>query len=386
MKVCVSVHGRFHAFELARELDQNGYLAALLTTYPKTRVGVPNTVSVPWLEVWRRLAQTMPVQQPRTQLRIARAFGRFASANLPVDADILVGWSGATLEAIPVARDRGMRVVIERGSSHIRHQSEVLTEAFARHGIAFTDTPAEMIERECVEYEAADAISVPSDFAAQTFIEQGVSKSKLMINPYGVDLSQFSPPEQSPENSVPRILFVGGVGIRKGVPELLSAFQPFVGRAELHLVGPVEPSIRPLLSLGPGEGVFVRGPLSRQSVAEECRRADIFCLPSWEEGFPLALLQAMASELPVIASDATGAADIITDGVDGVVITAGDDGRLETCLSELIEDRARRLEMGAAARLRVNSGWDWGSYGKRAIRHYKGLLSEPVIVPTGEIE
>ena len=386
MKVCVSVHGRFHAFELARELERHGALSMLLSTYPKSRTGVSRAVGAPWIEVWRRMVQALPVSAASTQVGIARAFGRFAAAHLPAEADILVGWSGATLEAVPVARARGMRVVIERGSSHIKHQARILTEAYARHGLTFAETPAEMIERECTEYAAADAIAVPSQFAARTFIDLGVDEAKLMINPYGVDLSLFQPSARPRETARSRVLFVGGVGIRKGVPELLTAFSSQGSQAELHLVGPVESAVRPLLTQGPGEGVFVRGPLSRTALAEAYRDAHIFCLPSWEEGFPLVLLQAMASGLPVIASDATGAADIITDGVDGLIVPAGDVAALEMRLSELIANPDRRRELGAAARARVAGGWGWQAYGERALAHYQALMSNPVIVPSGQVE
>ena len=386
MKVCVSVHGRFHAFELARELEHQGCLAALLSTYPKTRTGVAAAVGAPWIEVWRRLSQMSPFDSALAQVGIARAFGRFAAANLPADADLLVGWSGATLEAIGPARDRGMRVVIERGSSHIRHQTRILKDAYERHGLAFDETPDEIIDRECAEYAAADAIAVPSGFAAETFVSEGIPEAKLIINPYGVDLTQFAPPPETRTGEKVRILFVGEVGIRKAVPELLDAFRPLAGRAELHLVGPVSAPVRPLIDLGPAEGVFLRGPLPRQALAMEYQRADIFCLPSWEEGFPLVLLQAMASGLPVIVSDATGAADIIEDGVDGRIIKAGDGAGLAAALETFSADAAARAAMGQVAAAKVAGDWSWAAYGARAVAHYRALLGDPVVMPTDEVE
>ena len=88
---------------------------------------------------------------------------------------------------------------------------------------------------------------------------------------------------------------MGQVGVRKGVPELLTAFANLSENACLSLVGPLEPgSKRPNQS-----AVEFLGPVSASVLPDHYRSADIFCLPSWEEGFPLVLLQAMASGLPL---------------------------------------------------------------------------------------
>ena len=105
------------------------------------------------------------------------------------------------------------------------------------------------------------------------------------------------------------------------------------------------------------------------------RGADVFCLPSWEEGFPLVLLQAMASGLPVVATDATGAGDIVTPGVEGEIVPAGDVPALREALDRVLSDPIRAKEMGAAARNRVKDGFDWKSYGARARSAYAGLIS-----------
>lgn len=376
MKVCVSVHGRFHAFELAAGLDRRGALARLLTTYPGFAVARLAGRRLPvraawWLEARRRLAAGS-----LDQTALAAAFGRFAARNLPSGAEVLVGWSAATLEAIEPARRLGMKVVIERGSTHIAHQTEILTEAYAAHGLAFDETPPEIVEREQAEYATADAIAVPSRFAADTFTARGIPDAKLLVNPYGVDLVRFNGAPAPRAASVrPRILFVGRVGIRKGVADLLRAFQPLAGAAELHLVGPVEPALEVLIARLPMEGVRLRGPLAAEDLAREYAGADVFCLPSWEEGFPLVLLQAMASGLPVVTTPECGAADILTEGREGLVVPRGDTARLSDALALLIGDSERRRAMGVAARARVEAGWSWDAYVERALDNYRTLIA-----------
>ena len=375
MKVSVSVHGRFHGFDLARELNRYGALGGLITTYPRFAVrqhlgAIDSLSTVPLLELKRRICQRFNGLCGDMDGRLAKSFGKFAAANLP-PCDLLVGWSSATLEAIPVAQARGARVVVERGSSHILHQTNLLKELHARDNKVFTGTSSLIIERELAEYEAADSIAVPSSYAAQTFVSHGVPLEKVLVNPYGVDLKHFSP-FPSHTNARPKILFVGQVGLRKGVPELLSAFSRLSKDADLCLIGPLESGMpKPLQS-----NVHHLGAVPISALPDYYRSADIFCLPSWEEGFPLVILQAMASGLPVVTTDVSGAKDIIIPGIEGEIVAAGDIDALAQALECLLEDPVRAQEMGVAARARVNDGFDWASYGSRAYNIYKGLIGE----------
>lgn len=376
MKVAVAVHGRFHAFDLAAQLHRRGMLARLLTTYPGFAlrrflpVGTP-AATIGWLEVARRVWARLPGS---SDLFVARRFGRFAAANLP-ECDILVAWSGAGLEAMTEARRRGVKLVLERGSTHMDHQSRVLAEAHARWGLAWHPTSPELVAREKAEYALADMIALGSGHAAASFRAEGWGGGTLRVNPYGVDLSRFAPPPGGRNGKVrPRILFVGSVGIRKGVPELLAAFAPLSRQADLHLVGPVEPGFDALLRRLPQDSVVLRGPLPGVALAAEYAAADLFVLPSIEEGFGMVILQAMAAGLPVVASTATGLPDADPEGRAGRVVPPADADGLRLALESLLCDGARRHAMGEAARKLVERGWSWDEYGERAVAAYGDLL------------
>lgn len=309
----------------------------------------------------------------KPDLAIAKSFGIFAARQAISGADILVGWSSATLEAIGPAQNNGLKVVIERGSTHIRHQTNVLNHAYAEFGHVFADTDPAMIEREVEEYDAADAIAVPTRYAADTFVGEGVAEDKLMINPYGVDLEQFKPRDAPPEKTRPRILFVGRLGIRKGVPWLLRAFAQLKGDGELHLIGPMEPGFDAILKNEPTDGVVIRGALPAHRLPAEYAAADIFCLPSLEEGFPLTLLQAMASGLPVVATNAAGGGELL-DEHQGLIVPPRDAGTLAAALHRLIINHDMRAQLGQAARASATDGHSWRDYTNRAVEHYKKLL------------
>lgn len=380
MNVWLSVHGRFHAFSLASELRARGALAGLATTYPAFMVrkhlqGADVLRTAPWLEAVRRVAARLPLNRAHTDLWIAEAFGRFAAAQLPVEADIFVGWSGASLEAIPGAQARGMRVIIERGSSHITSQTAVLADEYARFGIRHAPTHPQLIERELAEYAAADAIAVPSIFASQTFERCGIPRRKLIVNPYGVDLQRFTPRTRARRPGPVRVLFVGGIGLRKGVPWLLEASGRLGRSVELHLVGPFDPVSRHIINSRLHTAVVVHGPLRAPALEAVYADADLFCLPSIEEGFPLALLQAMAAGLPVVATPATGASGFLTDGQDGLVVPERNPDALAEALATLAGDEPRRRAMGNAARQRVGRGFSWSDYGSRSVAAYSHLLA-----------
>ena len=378
MKVIVSTHGRFHAFELARGLLKHDALQQLITPYPgwaiRKLVGetIP-TNSATWIEVTKRISDKLKLGN-KPDAFIGRKFANFASRTKMTGANIFVGWSNASLEAIPVARDAGLKIVIERGSSHIEHQTEVLRQGYQTYGLRAALPSAEVIEREVKEYEFADAITVPSQFAAKTFLDRGFEADKIIVNNYGVDLSRFRQADQTKKNDIPKILFVGLVGIRKGIPNLLKAFEPLSTQAELHLVGPIEPGFDNFLRDSPLENVVVNGAISQNELPALYQSADIFCLPSLEEGLPLVSLQALACGCPVVTTEAAAAADIIKDGENGIAVEDNSVAALNEALRTTINDSELRILMGAKAVASIKDGFSWEHYVDRAMMAYKNLL------------
>lgn len=372
LKVAVCVHGRFHAFELAAELHQNGALAQLTTTYPAfiARRFLPTGLplrTAPWLEALRRLHGRFGGPSP--DALIGAAFGRFAARTLP-DADVLVGWSGASLEAIREAKRRGMAVVVERGSTHIEHQQSVLAAAYDRLGLRWAGINPRIRARETEEYALADRIVTGSGPAASTFACHGVAADKVRVNPYGVDLDRFRRVSPQRGQGPRRLLFVGQVGVRKGVPWLLDAFARLGGRAELHVVGPVDAEMRPVLDGCGLDNVVLHGPLRGDALVEQFARADAFCLPSIEEGFGMVLLQAMAAGLPVVASTATGAPDV--PAARPLLVPPADSEALADALAEVLANPDNRGEAGRAA---VAQGFTWAEHGQRALAIYRELTA-----------
>lgn len=376
MKVAIAVKGRFHAFDLARQLQERGLLGRLITSYPRWLarrfgVAVSRVSSVFSNEVMDRAARRVPAgafQRLGLQPRLHQHFARRAAARLQAGNDVLVAWSGVALPSIGRARELGMKVVVERGSSHIAHQRDVLQREYQELGLVPRLPHPAVIETEQAEYAAADAVSVPSSFARDTFLARGFPASKLLRAPYGVALDAFSPAPQ--RDGVFRVLHCGSVSVRKGCHALLEAFQALrLPRSELVFVGPVERELWPYLRRRAGSGVVFRGALPQARLAAEYARASVFCLASVEEGLAMVLPQAMACGLPVVATRSTGAGDLIASGTEGLILAPRDSAALQAALEWLYRHPGEREEMGRSARQRVLQGLTWSDYGDRVARN-----------------
>ena len=161
-----------------------------------------------------------------------------------------------------------------------------------------------------------------------------------------------------------RMLFVGRLAGIKGIPVLLRALAglaPTCPEARLVLVGdgPERQEIEAMAAgLGVSDRVAFRGYLSQAEVAAELARADVFVLPSFAEGVPVVLMEAMASGVPVVATRVAGVGELVEDGVSGRLVPPGDPIALQTALEALLSDPDGRARMGQAGRRKVSAEFD----------------------------
>ncbi|MFO0991218.1 MAG: glycosyltransferase family 4 protein [Hyphomicrobiales bacterium] len=237
------------------------------------------------------------------------------------------------------------------------------------------DMMYEFWQRELLEYELADYISIPSTFVRDSFVLQGVPPEKLLVNPYGVDLSSFRQVERN--DSRFRIISVGAFSIRKGSRYLLQAFSELnLPDVELWHVGTVSPAMRPFIRQYANDRVLFHGHQPQAQLHKFYSQASVFVLMSIEEGLAMVQPQAMACGLPLICTTNTGGADLIgLDGEAGYVIGIRDVNALKARLLHLYENRELCREMGQRAKARITSGLTWADYGSRYVRNIedKGL-------------
>ena len=302
-----------------------------------------------------------------------------AARRLRPGADLLVAWSASALPALRRARELGMRTVVERGSTHIAWQTDLLVSEYARFGLRPRTASPRIVERELAEYAEADAIAVPSRFVRRTFIERGIPEERVICAPYGVSLASFAPPD-TPGDEVFRVIHCGAVTLRKGCHYLLEAFRTLaLPRAELWLVGGVSPEMEEFRRRYASPQIIFQGAQPQSELARRFYgRASVFCLASLEEGLAMVIPQAMACGLPVIATPNSGAEELVREGEEGFLVPIRDVDALRERLLDLYRDPERRRAMGRAAWKRVREGFTWSDYGDRVVAAYQRLLAERV--------
>jgi glycosyltransferase involved in cell wall biosynthesis len=171
------------------------------------------------------------------------------------------------------------------------------------------------------------------------------------VHPPGAPLDRFRARPRPASDRV-RILFVGGDFARKGGPELLRAFAALPGHCELDVVTSAEvpgaDRVRVHHGLGPDDPALVR-------LYED---ADVFALPTRADTWGLAVAEAMAAGLPVVTTAVGALPELVTDGVQGLVVPPGEVAELAGALLRLVDDAGLRARLGAAGRKRAVDALD----------------------------
>jgi colanic acid/amylovoran biosynthesis glycosyltransferase len=186
---------------------------------------------------------------------------------------------------------------------------------------------------------------------------------KLIVSRLGVNTAEFSPKPRRHASEPFSILCVGRLVPAKGQHQLIDAVERLVeqGRqVRLHLVGagPDDASLRQraLQFKDPGTIVF-EGPVNHDRIRALYNAADLFCIPSFAEGIPIVLMEAMASGIPCVTTQIAGIPELIRTGLDGLLVAPSDLDGLTDALVTLMDDEALRDRLS-------KSGW------QRILEHY----------------
>lgn len=309
------------------------------------------------LQTHKRVASTRRPSAP-DWLRWHMQAERFHGANALYCLD------PGDLAMMKTARDRGMFIVYEQIIAP--HVGRILREERARHpgfeqqdSERFVETGIRL-DREV--WALADVVLAPSDFVREGMIALGADPHRIRVVPYGLSESWFTVPPARPQPG--RVLFVGGVGLRKGNHILAEATRILQQRGvpvDVRVVGPYDPQmIASPLFAGP---TYV-GQVPRALVRDEFAQADVFAFPTLVEGMALAHLEAMACGAPVVTTPGCGSA--VRDGQDGFIVAPRDAAALAERIQAIVSNRALRDRMGQSARRRA-SAYSWGHYQDRLL-------------------
>jgi len=381
MRASVFCMAKFHSFHMAQQLHRFDSLDRLYTSFyggfgkrrndhginlPKDKVRT-NLISALFTYTF--------LENPTTELWAWNYFGNWA-ARFVDDQDIVISWGLSALPIIREAQKRGIVSIIERGSAHVVVQRDLLIAEHEKYGQP-TDTlqrsfSPQRMERELLEYELADYIEVPSEFAKRSFMEQGLPEEKLIKRFLSADLSDFY--ELPKEDDIFRVVYTGQMSLRKGVHYLLQAFNELnLPEAELWLIGSQLPEIAPFFERYKDNYKYF-GYVPRTELHKYYANASVFVICSIQDGFAQVIPQAMACGLPVICTTNTAGEDVIEDQIEGFVIPIRNVQAIKDKILFLYENRDVCYQMGQAAKKRVQNALTWDDYGNFMMKQFTRIL------------
>jgi glycosyltransferase involved in cell wall biosynthesis len=263
--------------------------------------------------------------------------------------------------------------VLDSPNGHIRNFRRVY-EREAEHWLSRRyighPSPA-MVERVEEEYRRAERIRVSSEWAKASLVAGGVPASKVQVLRQPVDLTRFRPPALRPPQEGPlRLCFVGSLDLRKGFVYLLRAMKQLgAGHAELQMVGATgSRGCRLLLET---ERKDLQVSVAAGDPVGALHRAEVFVLPTLEDGWGFAATEAMACGLPIVVTDQCGAAEWVRNGETGWVVPAGNVDALAGAIEQALRKRPELFAMGDLARADTEQRANADSCGA-ALRNWLG--------------
>jgi colanic acid/amylovoran biosynthesis glycosyltransferase len=218
--------------------------------------------------------------------------------------------------------------------------------------------------------QSADAVIVVSEAMRERLVKGGIDSARLRVVPYGVDVPE-TPPSR-PDRRAVTCLAVGRMVPKKGPVYLLESFARAVREApqlRLELVGDGQllPAVRQFVAEHDlGDRVTLHGSLPHAGVRRLMLGADVFLQHSLEdpetgdaEGLPVAILEAMASALPVVATRHEGIAEAIPDETVGLLVAERDTEEMAARIVELAADSQARTRIGDAAWRQARERFTW---------------------------
>lgn len=240
----------------------------------------------------------------------------------------------------------------------------------------------QMLDRFCLKY--FDTIVCVSSLLREELLRHGISSERLVHLPNSVSIpepldGQASALRQQLKCMLGEkiIVSIGRLSPEKGLDILLTSYaSQFGSRRDVRLIlvgdGPQKEALAALARrLNIAEQVIFAGFVS--NVSSYYAAADLFVMPSHTEGFPMALLEAMAAGLPVIATAVGGIPDIIQDGIDGCLVPPGDIDRLGASMAKMIMIPNLAQQMGNAARITVNQRFSVVKWARTLETIYSGV-------------
>ena len=282
--------------------------------------------------------------------------------------DIAYLWPGVSLATYQRLKERGCKIIYEGVNTHEVHSKAILDKAYAQLNLPFThDVTEEKVIGEIAKLELADYVYSCSPIMTESMVNNGIPRKKMLQTTYGLSEIAiidgiYAKPLVTDEQPV--FIFVGSISVRKGVHLLLDYWTKAKLNAKLQLVGRIEPAIQSLVDGYIGRDNIEHIPYT-DDLASIYKNADVFILPSLEEGSPLVTYMAFGAGLPLLVSP-MGGGGVVTDGVEGIVIDPDDADAWIRQLQNLTKNAQLRVNLAEKSKLKAPY-YLWDQVAKRRL-------------------
>jgi glycosyltransferase involved in cell wall biosynthesis len=327
----VATPGRSVCDDNARALHQRERLRFLALGTRRGTAGVPpaHTRLYPWLGLKSFAAAKIlpPFAAETYRAHLFPQFDAWVKKQL-TPGDHLISSYGYVNDCFEFVRAHGGKTFLDGGNSHLENYWEVISEEHRRWGCPTPPFAHSWFERGRAMLAHTDYVLSPSRYVTESFLARGFQPEQILKNIYPLDLTQFTPRlTPRPVNQPLTLVHTASLSLRKGTPYLLEAFRRVrekIPTARLLLTQIIQDDVKPVLEKFRDLPVEWAPGLPHPQLATHLRTADLFILPSLEDGFARTVTEALACGLPVITTSHTGASDCIQPGVNGEVVPIRD--------------------------------------------------------------
>lgn len=225
------------------------------------------------------------------------------------------------------------------------------------------------------ELKYVDFFFAPSKVVRRSLEFCGIDKNNISIVPYGVDINKFEfIPKVYNHNAPLKLIYVGQISYRKGLHHLLNVVKKY-GKNEvvLSLAGAYSGDNEIYKMYKDNRNIHFLGFVTRDMLAQEYQKADIFVFPTLGEGYGMVVLEALSTGTPVLISNLAGGDDAIDNYQNGIVYEALSEDALKDKIDWFLYNREMIPEMSKKARMSV-SNYTWDEYHKKYAKELLKIL------------
>lgn len=368
MKVIYTAPNRAHHYRYASSLNKAHFLLVFVSGFPRLsprakiaelkqklyRADILQTIYVLSLKIraFKKISDYLAY--------LAKIEQDFACKKFLKDSDVFVFYNGNGLSSCNYANKMGKITVVEVVNSHVEYQEDLLREEHKSLNLSWEPFHKKDKERRLMEYDAADYILLPSEFVKQSFLAKGFPEKKLLKVPYGFTIPSQKESKNIQAHTTFNVLYVGSISVRKGIRYLIEAFKSLeILNKKLIIVGPMD-AISGIEDIEITDDIEFTGILKGTHLEKIYQWADVFCLPTIEDGYGLVLGEALSYGLPLITTTNSGGIDLIAEGMEGFIVPIRDAAAIHEKLQLLSSDKKLldKMKLAALSKAAGMNGWE----------------------------